>query len=170
MEILGMLIFHLKKASSDFQFHSYHKKSCLLYIMYSRILNQVIALKFPNRRHYISGGMARQYLQSTRRTSEDTLGKSTIRDTYVLNILISDRLTEQCTRDIVKKSTDKNLDMAFNPKRTSEEEILRVILGALATKFRSWRNELYDGCKKKKVKPYGHVKDKIDALDCSQRR
>lgn len=132
--------------------------------MYSLKLNQIIAVKFPNREHYITKGIARQYLQSTRKTIFSELDSSICENAYVLNVLISSRLTKSCF-ELITSGNQNNMDMLFNPKKTKEKEILCIIYQALATKCKTWSNSIKQGCKNKKVNPFRKVKDKIQDID-----
>ena len=180
MELLGKLIYYLKKASPDFQFHNSFKKSCSTYIMYSQKLNQVIIVKFPNREHYISPRLATKYLEASRENARKTLRLPHNHNIYILNILISDRLTKSCS-SLVTSGNHENMNMLFNPRRTKNIEILRTIFGALAKKFRTWCSQIKKSCNKpiskyhstskgiirkdKIIEPYGPVKEKIANLD-----
>ena len=164
----------------DFQFEYIHKKDCLTCVMYSQILNQIVIIKFPNRKHYISKKIARDYLQSNRKIIENKFGKSICREVYILNILISDRLTNN-SFDLISSNSNKNMDMIFNPKKTNNEKIIGTILKALATKCKKWYDKFKTSCKKphskfvdtpqgslhidKTIRPYGVVLKKIKALE-----
>ena len=164
----------------DFQFEYIHKKDCLTCFMYSKTLNQIVIIKFPNRKHYISKKIAQGYLQSNRKIIENKLGKSLCRDVYILNILISNRLTNN-TFELIS-SNNKNMDMVFKPnKKTTNEKILSAILKALTTKCKSWHDKIKTRCKQphskfvntlqgsyqvdKTIRPYGAVLEKIKVLE-----
>jgi len=166
MQKLGKLISVIKKVSHDFQFYDICKKSCMTYIMYSHNLNQIIAIKIPNRSHYISKELARIYLQSTRKSIEKILGESICKKSYVLNVLISNNLTKSCFELVAIDQDKKNLDMLFNIKKPSDEEkILSTIFKALSTKCQSWVLQIKNGCKNLNVEPFKDVKKKIQDIE-----
>jgi len=165
LDIRGALINNLKRISVDFEFFDYHRFNCSTYIMYSPSLNQIIAIKFPTREHYIPPSLAQKYLQRTRECIENKVGNG-CKKAYTLNILISDRLTKSCFDLISTKSMQKNMDMLFNPRKTKDKEILATIFKALFTKFKKWSDEVRNGCKKSdKKRPYGAILDKINELE-----
>lgn len=166
MQKLGKLIYTLRKASSDFQFSSVHKKSCMTYLMYSAKLNQIVAIKIPNREFYITKGLALKYLQFTRKTLFKEYGQSICKKAYVLNILISDKLTKSCYELIAIDVDKKNFDMLFIPKKPSDEEIiLGAIFEALSTKCQSWITHIKTGCKNKNIAPFNDVRNKIKDIE-----
>ncbi len=181
MELIGKLVPSLKKASSDFTFDYIHKKSCLTLLCHSQDLNQIVAVKFPNRSHYISIKLARDYLQATRRLIDYKFSPSVLKDAYVLNVLISDKLTKSCFELI--STSDNNMDMVFNPNRrkTNYDIILGTILKSIYSKSVKWIDKIkksfrkpviknvksYHGSKEFKdyIEPYGPVKKKIKVLE-----
>jgi hypothetical protein len=165
MDPLGRVIGVCKKASPDFKYFPVAKKSCMTHILYSSRLNQIIAIKFPNREHYIPKNIAFSYLQSTRKTILAELGKSVCRDAYVLNILISNRLTKSRFDLITTDDKKKNMDMLFNPKKTKDKEILKAIFQALATKGRRWLKRIKERCEDKKIIPFSEVRRKIKDIE-----
>lgn len=148
--------------------------------MYSQKLNQIVIVKFPSREHYISPGLASKYLEASRKTAEKTLRLPRNHDIYVLNILISDRLTKSCS-SLVTSGNHENMNMLFNPKRTMDMEILCTISKALAKKFRNWSNQIKKKCNEpipkyhstskgmirvdKRIEPYGPLREKIADID-----
>ena len=79
LDTLSKLITILKKASPDFEFMSNHKSGLMTHIAYSEVMNQIIAIKFPNRKDYISPGTALKYLQGTQKVIFDLFGNDYIR-------------------------------------------------------------------------------------------
>lgn len=124
--------------------------------------------------------MAHKYIEASRLKLQKQFPNDTYRSCYILNILISDRLTKSCF-DLITPGKLENMDMLFNPKKTSNKEIVSTILQALATKFRSWSDQLKKSCNKphyeykntskgtvridKRIEPYGPIREKIENID-----
>jgi len=104
-----------------------------------------------------------------------------IKTAHVLNVLISVKLTKGCFNLITTGNEKTNImNMLFNPKRMSDNEIVCKILKALIIKFRMWNASLKKSSEKnciaevksingfvqidKKFHPYGPFLDKMKNL------
>lgn len=177
MELIPGLMGPLSKIG--FTFDQPFKLNCSTLLCDSQNLNQIVAVKFPNRRHYISTKLARDYLKSTRRLIEYKFSPAFLKEAFILNVLISDKLTKSSFKLISPEG--RNMDMLFNPKRTNNDIILGTILKSLYTKCENWENKVKSNCKKPiieykdsqygsietktYIKPYGEVAKKIKDLE-----
>ena len=86
MDLLGKLIMCLRKAfpTGDFYYDPIFKKGCATHIIWSKQLNQLIIVKFPNREHYISKALAHQYLEKSRLNLQKKFGLEVYQKTYIL--------------------------------------------------------------------------------------
>jgi len=156
------------------------KKGCSTHMWYSSRLKQIVVIKFPSRKHYISPKQAGTYLENSRKDARKMLCSEKAEGIYILNILIGEQLTKSCYK-LVKPGENENMNMIFNPKITDTDEIFGTITRALATKFRAWAESIKKSCnrkrlvyhetsngkirKVKKIKPYGPVKRQIADLE-----
>ena len=166
VEIISRLTVILNRASHDFTFGNYHKSGCMTYYGFSYNLNQIIFLKYPLRKDYISPATARKYLQGSQKILEDVFGKKILESNkpFFLNIIISEKLTKSCIDMKGLSPVQRKMDMLFNPRFIKDEEIVCVICRALYKKINLWRESIERTFKKKGLKPYKEHNKKISLL------
>lgn len=161
--VIGKIISIMKKASKDFEILTIHKSGCMLYIMISMNLKQIVAIKFSSRKHYITKALAVKYLQSTHKTIDSVAIPKLRKEAYVLNILVGDHISPSCSELVNVKL--KNMDMVYNSKRVDDVKIIQSICNALYHKTESWAEKIKKSCNDKGIRPYGPQKLTINRLN-----
>ena len=92
--------------------------------------------------------------------------ESILKKAYVLNILVSNKLTSNAVKNLVNMDySQRHMQMVFNPNITNDTKIVFTILRALSKKFKKHRKTIYAGCQKKHKKPFGDVNTKLKEMD-----
>lgn len=182
MDFLGAIISALRHAYpvNDLIYEPYFKKGCATHILISNKLNQATVIKIPSREHYITKSLAHKYLEASRLLLQQKLGLKKYQQVYILNVLISDKISKSCY-ELVKPPALENMDMIFNSKKLTKEEILAAICKALSTKFSLWAQSIKKTATKPKkeiqqtrygikevvrrIKPYGPVLEQIRDIE-----
>ncbi len=165
--VIGKIIKILKKADNSFEILTFHKSGCMLYIIVSMNLKQIVAIKISNRKHYITKALASRYLQNTRKTIDGAITDKLRKDAYILNILMGDQISPSCY-DLVKVTHGlKNLDMVYNLKKIDDAKIIQGICNSLYHKTETWIEKIKKSCSDKGIRPYGKQKMTIKRLDAA---
>jgi hypothetical protein len=166
MDLIGAFIGSFRASLPDFKMEQdFRGKS---YIIFSKDLNQIICIKYIQRKDCITRARAHQYLEVNRREMQRKVGMEFYRKAFILNVLIADCLSKNCYELVSNPAKEKlrNMDMVFSINRTPERRIIDTVLRALITKLERWRDDLLKSCRAKNVKkPYGPLKKKITAMN-----
>jgi len=163
MDLIGSFIAVFRKSLPDFKYTQNFRDNNIIF--FSKILNQIICIKYSKRKHYIHPNLAHKYMERSRRDMQRKLGLDFYRRAYILNVFIADNLTSSCFK-MVKKPELQNMDMIFCTKHLVEERIVSTVLKALSNKLTRWHNGIVTSVRNSNVdSPYGIVKEQLNQID-----
>jgi len=163
MDLIGAFIKVFSKSLPDFKYSQNYRDNCIIF--FSKILNQVICIKYSQRKHYIPPSLVHQYLDRSRREMERKLGSDFCNGASILNVFIADNLTDPCF-ELIEKTNPQNMNMIFCTKHLIGEQIVSTVLDGLRRKLERWHQGIADGVKSKHIeKPYGEVEKKLEQID-----
>jgi hypothetical protein len=126
-------------------------------------LNQIVYLKYSQRKAPICKHLAQQYILRSLHEIKRTLPYQSS-GKYVLNVFVADNLNNTCydVKSQRGRPRFKVFNMVFCTKNQSSEEIVFTILRSLSTKLKQWNRQ---SIKNSNKKLYGTVKERVDFLE-----
>ena len=159
MEFLTLITNKLRQIP-DFKIIRDQRSNSIL--AYSEKLNQIVYVKYSQRKHPISKNLAKNYIIHSIHEIRRVFPEKS-RGMYVLNVFVADNLLNTCF-DLKPQPSHYRFNifnMIFSTKYLSSEDIVFTIFRTLSKKFSNWNNKSGKNVKQ----PYGDMKERIEFIE-----